>query len=288
VVEEPAPGGRFKRGARVVVFPLIPKNMDTDPACRAGHYAQAAEYDYFGSRRDGAMAEYLRVPEWNLIAIPDHVDLLHAAMTEPAAVALHGVRKMYVQAGDDAAVFGAGPIGNLCAQWLKISGAKRVFLVDIDPHKLTLAEKMGFIGINSLEGDPVRKILHLTSGRGVAGCVEACGLPITFLQATQAAGQRGEVVFMGNIAGSFSIGEKDFSNILRRELIIYGTWNSDIFPPGDNDWTTALDHMDRALQVEPLITDRPPLSEGPRIFDELHRKIGQHNKVVFEIAAGQR
>ena len=68
--------------------------MDTDPSNQTGNYAQSREYDYYGSRRDGAFSEYLRIPEWNLFPIPDHVDLLHASMTEPAAVALHGVRKM--------------------------------------------------------------------------------------------------------------------------------------------------------------------------------------------------
>lgn len=285
VVEEPVPGGRFARGSRVVVFPLIPKNMGTDPACQTGDYAQAAEYDYFGSRRDGALAQYLRVPEWNLIPVPDHVNLLHAAMTEPAAVALHGVRKMGVQAGDDAAVFGAGPIGNICAQWLKIGGCKRIFIVDVDPRKLALAEQMGFIGINARDVDPVRRILDCTSGAGVPRCIEACGLPVTFLQATQVAGCFGEVVFMGNIAGTFAIGEKDVSNILRRELTIYGTWNSKIVPVDDNDWTTVLEHMDRALAVAPLITDKPPLSDGPRIFNELHQGLGCHNKVIFDISA---
>ncbi len=292
VVEEPVLGGRFPRGTRVVVFPLIPRNMDTDSACQSGDYAQAADYDYFGSRRDGAFAEYLRVPEWNLLSVPDHVNLLHAALTEPAAVALHGVRKMHIQAGDDAAVFGAGPIGNLCAQWLKISGCGRVFVIDIDTPKLVLAEQMGFIPIPAREADPIRQILGATGGAGVKRCIEACGLPVTFLQATQVAGRFGEVVFMGNIAGTFSIGEKDFSSILRRELTIYGTWNSKvaskvnskIASSGADDWTTTLEHMDRDLLVAPLISDKPPLSEGPRIFDELHQRGGQHIKVVFAIA----
>ena len=285
VVEEPVPGGRFERGARVAVFPLIPKNFETDPACQTGDYAQAAEYDYFGSRRDGAFCQYLRVPEWNLFRVPNHVNLLHASMTEPAAVALHGVRKMRVQPGDDAAVFGAGPIGNLCAQWLRIAGCGRVFVVDVDAKKLALAQEMGFIPILSgKDADPVGKIREATGGAGVQRCIEACGLPITFLQATQVAGRFGEVVFMGNITGTFSINEKDFSSILRRELTIHGTWNSKIAPGGTDDWSTVLKHMDRTLIVEPLISDKLPLSEGQRIFDDLANRRGQHNKVVFDIS----
>ncbi len=282
LVEEPVPGGKFAKGDRVAVFPLIPKNMETDPANQTGHYAQSREYDYYGSRRDGAFGEFLRVPEWNLFPVPDHVDLLHASMTEPAAVALHGVRKMRVLAGADAAVFGAGPIGNMTAQWLRIHGCARVFIVDVEPRKLALAADMGFIPVNATEVDPSAFIADQTSG-GVQFSVEACGLPATFLQAVQTAGMFGEVVFLGNIAGEFRIGEKDFSNILRKELTIHGTWNSRVTPLGTDDWTTVLKHLDRDLQVAPLITDKLPLSCGPAVFNDLVDRSNYHNKVIFDI-----
>lgn len=286
IVEEPVEGGRFAKGDRVAVFPLIPKNMETDPANQTGNYAQSQAYDYYGSRRDGAFSEYLRIPEWNLFPVPEHVNLLHAAMTEPAAVALHGVRKMRVRAGSDAVVFGAGPIGNMTAQWLRIHGCARVFMVDIEPRKLKLAEDMGFVPVDSRQGDPVETIREATAGIGVQYSVEACGLPVTFLQAVQVAGMFGEVVFMGNIAGEFKIGEKDFSNILRKELTIHGTWNSKITPVGIDDWTTVLKHLDNDLVVAPLITDRLPLSEGPAIFDDLVNRRNYHNKVIFDLLSG--
>jgi len=283
VVEEPAVGGRFAKGTRVAVFPLLPRNVESDPACRTGDYAQARDYDYYGSRRDGAFAEYVRVPEWNLFPVPDHVDLLHAAMTEPAAVALHGIRRLHIRPGDDAVVFGAGPIGNMTAQWLRIHGCGRVFVVDIDERKLAIAEQMGFVAINAKAQDPVEAILKATGGEGVARSVEAVGLPLTFLQAIQAAGRFGEVLFMGNIAGEFKIGEKDFSNILRKELTILGTWNSKVTPPGSDDWTTTLQTMDRDLIVAPLISHQPSLEEGPAIFDDLVHRRSFHNKVIFNL-----
>jgi L-iditol 2-dehydrogenase/galactitol-1-phosphate 5-dehydrogenase len=283
IVEEPAKGGCFAKGARVAVFPLLPFNADTDPACQTGNYAQAQDYDYYGSRRDGAFAEYLRVPEWNLFPVPAHVNLLHAAMTEPAAVALHGVRRLHCQAGDDAIVFGAGPIGNLAAQWLRIHGCNRVFVVDVDTQKLSVCSTMGFIPKDARENDPVEAVIKATNGAGVQRSIEACGLPVTFLQAIQAAGFFGEVLFMGNMVGEFKIGEKDFSKILRKELTILGTWNSKITPSGRDDWTTVLKYLDRELVVAQLITDKLPLEEGPRIFDELVHHKGFHNKVIFDI-----
>jgi L-iditol 2-dehydrogenase len=276
-------GATLRRGQRVAIFPLIPqageKPFDT------GDYAQTKHYDYFGSRRDGGLGEYVIVPERNLFVVPDAVPLLHAACTEPAAVALHGVRKMRVQPGDDAAVFGAGPIGALVVQWLKLAGCARVFVVDVDARKLEIARTLGAIPINPQGGgDAVRQILEATGGEGVQRVVEACGLPLTFLQATQVAAAFGEVVFMGNIHGEFKIGEKDFSSILRRELTIHGTWNSKVVPRGTDDWSVVLKFMDRGLQIAPLISDTPTLEEAPAVFASIHQRRAWHHKVIVRVS----
>ena len=281
-VAEDASDGTFKRGDRVAVFPLVPTNIN-EPAYQTGDYAQLKEYNYFGSRCDGAFAEYLRVPIKNLFRVPEHVDMVHASMTEPAAVALHGVRKMHITAGDFGVVIGAGPIGNMTAQWLKIHGCKDVAVIDIDEKKLKIAQDMGFIAINSLEKDAVEEVFKLTNNRGANRVVEACGLPQTFLQALNVASRNGEVVFMGNIIGEFKIGEKDFSSILRREITIYGTWNSKTVPTGNDDWSTVLNYMDREFQVAPLISDIVTIEQGKEIFDSIVEKRKFHNKVIIQL-----
>ena len=88
---------------------------------------------------------------------------------------------------------------------------------------------------------------------------------------------------MGNISGTFEIGEKDFSNMLRKEIKIYGTWNSKIIPEGQNDWTTVLKYMDKELQVESLISHTPRLSEGVEVFRNLYNKTEFFNRVVFKV-----
>ena len=143
---------------------------------------------------------------------------------------------------------------------------------------------MGFTTINSKDHDPVEAIKALTNGLGAQRVVEAVGLSVTFLQAIKIASRAGEVVFMGNIQGEFKIGEKDFSSLLRRELTIYGTWNSKVVPSGSDDWTTVLNYMDKGLQVAPLISDVVSLEEGPEIFHSIHEKKKFHNKVIIKHA----
>jgi L-iditol 2-dehydrogenase len=280
-VEEPADGGRFVRGARVTVFPLIP--CGTCIPCQTGDFAQCVSYDYLGSRRDGAFAPLVWAPDANLVPLPESVSLRDAALTEPCAVALHGVNKLTVKPGDIGAVFGAGPIGTMAAQWMRMRGCSRVFIVDIDGRKLALAQGMGFEPVDSTKGDPAAAILERTGGYGADRVVEAIGLPVTFLQAVQAGARFGEVVFLGNIRGQFVVGEKDFSSILRRELTIKGTWNSRVVPEGRNDWSTVLSCIGGAIDVASLISHTPGLDQGPEIFSRILARSDFFNKVVFSL-----
>ena len=281
-VEESSPGSRFSRGDRVVAYPLLPCRRCIP--CRSGDFAQCLDYDYFGSRRNGGFAEYVCVPESNLFPVPARVDLLHAALTEPCAVAQHGVNRLSVRPGNSGAVFGVGPIGNMVAQLLRIRGCSPIFTVDIQESKLEVAEKMGFIPINARLGDPVAAIKEKTRGHGADRVVEACGLPQTFLQVIKVAAGSGEIVFLGNIKGQFVISQEDFSGILRRELKILGTWNSKIVPEGRNDWSTVLEYLDRRLDVAPLISRTPELREGPEVFRGMvDKSLGSYSKVIFKV-----
>lgn len=264
-------GAAVRRGDRVAIFPLVP--MPGEPLVDSGDYAQTSGYDYYGSRRDGGMADHLVVPEINLFPVPDEVNLVHAACTEPAAVAMHAVRKLHLSVGDDAVVFGAGPIGLMAAQWLRLGGCSPVRVVDVDERKLAAARDLGFDAVAGGSGaviEPAAKV------------VEAVGLPSTFAQALAAARAFGEVVFLGNIHGEFRLGEQEFSSLLRREITIYGTWNSKVVPRGSDDWTTALKLMPE-LGLEKMISHTPLLEEGPAMFAAIHSRSAWTHKVVFRV-----
>jgi L-iditol 2-dehydrogenase len=282
VVEE-AITGAFSIGDRVAVYPLLP--CGTCPPCQVGDFPGCLNYDYFGSRRHGGFAEYLYVPRNNLVRIPNQVDVKHAALTEPCAVALHGVNRLNIRPGDSAAVVGFGAIGNMAAQWLRIRGCSRIFAIDIDQDKLELARKMGFIPVDSRSQNADSFVREHTVTQGADRVVEACGLPQTFLQAVRSAGRHGEVLFIGNIYGQLGLGEKEVSDILRKELTILGTWNSGIVPYGHSDWSTVLDHLDRRLEVASLITHTPTLKEGPQIFERIAAgSFGSFGRIVFQIS----
>lgn len=254
---------QYKIGDRVAVFPLLWRA--DHPACEQGKYAQSDGYDYLGSRSDGAFSEYVIAPERNLLRVPDNVSLEEAAMTEPASVALHAVRRAGLRLGETVAIFGLGPIGLMVAQWARAMGAAPVALFDILPAKLDLARKLGFTHVyDSRTVKPVEATNELTGGRGVHVAIEAAGVPPTMLSALQVARRAGRVVLLGNPAADVTLPASLISQVMRRELDLFGTWNSDFSVYGDDDdWRTVLAAMSSGtLNLKPLITHRVPLSRG--------------------------
>lgn len=254
----------YRPGDRVAVFPLL--WCGKCGPCEKGQYVQCVNYDYLGSRSDGGFAEYVAAPRQNLVRVPDAVTLEEAAMTEPAAVALHALRRGGgCSVGETVAIFGIGPIGLMAAQWARAMGASQVILCDILPEKLALAQALGFQHtVNSRETDAVQAIEALTSGDGAHLCIEAAGVPQTTSQALKAVRRGGRMVLLGNPSAEVTFPARLISQAMRREVTIVGTWNSEYSAVGgDDDWRTALEAMaSKKLDLLPLITHRVSLKSG--------------------------
>ena len=109
----------------------------------------------------------------------------------------------------------------------------------------------------------------MTSGRGVDCAVEASGLPVTMIQTIEAAAVFGQVMLLGDHHHDVTLSGPLISSMLRRELVVYGTWNSKITPAGKSEWDMVLSHMRRDFQVGPLISHTPSLDEGPQVFADM-------------------
>ena len=114
-------------GKRVGVFPLIPCCKCIP--CKNKRFEMCRHYSYLGSRSDGGFAEYVAVPVWNLIELPESVSFEQAAMMEPMAVAVHAMREADVQSDQTVAVIGLGTIGLLLCMFLVQAGVKNIFVI---------------------------------------------------------------------------------------------------------------------------------------------------------------
>jgi L-iditol 2-dehydrogenase len=254
----------YAPGDRVVVFPLL--WCGRCAACELGRYVQCSDYDYYGSRRDGGFAQFVAVPTRNLIRVPEGVSPEAASMTEPAAVALHALRRAGgTLCGETVVVFGAGPIGLLAAQWARVMGAAQVILFDLVPQKLEMARRLGFkLALDARRLDPLERVNELTGGHGAQVCVEAAGVPVTFSQAIAAAGVGGRVVILGNPSADVVLPASLLSQAMRRELSLLGTWNSSFSAAGNHDdWHTALRAAaSGAIDLDSLVTHRVGLDQA--------------------------
>ena len=254
-------------GKKAAVFPLRPCRRCE--ACELGEYASCSNYDYYGSRRDGAFAEYLAVDRRNLVIMPDGVSFACASLCEPGAVARAAVRRLGVTVGDFAVIWGAGPIGLIAAQWAREAGASKVRVVDISPEKLAFAEKFGFEAYDK-ERD------------GLCDCaLEGTGAGAALSELVTCMRPHGRVVLMGNPARDMTVSQSSYSQILRRELSLRGTWNSS-FNSRVNDWTATVEAMASGrIKYEELITHRFPLSECNRALEMMRDRTEFFTKVTF-------
>lgn len=198
-------------------------------------------------------------------------------------VGLHVADWASTQTGDAVAVFGLGPIGLLTLQWLKIRGCGKVYAIDVVDRKCQLARELGAdISLNASEGDPVAEIAALTRSAGVPLAIETSGAPAAFAQALQVLSIRGRLVQVGFMSEDPMIHADTFDLIVRKEIEIRGSSMSYSAPFPGYEWPTALRfiHSGR-IQLDPLITHRVPLQDGPAALDMMASGREFYVKVVL-------
>ena len=254
-------------GKKVVVFPLLP--CFKCKSCKEGNYATCENYDYYGSRCDGGMSEYIIVKRWNVLIIPQNLSYDEAAMCEPISVARHAILKLGIQNGDNVFISGAGPIGLIAGMWAKSFGAKDVFYIDVDERKTEFAKNLGF---KEYESDIL--IDCVLEGTGHSDALKKC---------LEAVKPHGSMVLMGNPADTISLTQNTYWHILRKELKICGTWNSS-FNDTENDWKESLKAMeDGIINVKPLITHKFPLSKCNEAFEMIKNRSEFYSKVILNM-----
>jgi L-iditol 2-dehydrogenase len=271
----------LKAGDRVTAAPMIPCMKCR--WCTQGQYNMCDDYDYVGSRSDGAFAEYVKVPAANVVTLPPGVDFEDGSMTDPAAVALHAIRRAGgVAAGETVVVLGAGPIGMLACQWAKVHGAEKVIATDVFDEKLAVARGLGAdVAVHAGKDDVVERILAETGGAGADLLLETAGTLDTHVQALLGARKRGRIVHIGRAYRDMLLSDEVFTKVFRKELMVYGAVNSN-FSPGDHEWKTVVRYFASGRIVpKPLISHRLPLSAIAETFRKMYAKEMAYNKIIF-------
>ena len=271
----------IKVGDRVTTMPMI--SCGVCGYCKSGKSHTCDTYDYYGSRRDGAMAEYIVVESKNCLILPPNVDFEMGAMTDPVSVGLHAVRQVgQIEAGSSAVVYGMGAIGFITVQWLKALGCTEVYAVDVSDEKLSLAESLGATkGINSMKCDAVEQV-KMYSGGGVDIAVELAGHKVTYVQTLLSLKKGGTAIYCGITYDDILYPNEAIAAIQRCELTIRGSWNSSQTPLPINEWEQALKFMESGvIKVSQLPTHRFRLEDGAKAFEMMGNRTELFTKVLF-------
>ncbi|QDT64129.1 zinc-dependent alcohol dehydrogenase [Calycomorphotria hydatis] len=226
-------------------------------------------------KRDGAFAEYVVVPQHIVFPLPEGFDPAKAAMVEALSVAVHAVDRTPIKLGQTAFVVGAGMIGLLIVQCLKLRGCSQIIVSDMDETRLKLAEQMGATTtLVANESDVVAKVQSLTEGHGSHVTFEAVGADPTVLTAIAATRRGGEVTLVGNVTANTTL---PLQSVVTRELTLRGTCGCS----GEYPECIAL-LASGQIQVEPLISAKITLEETPEYFSRLYNREPGLMKVVVE------
>ena len=251
-------------GKRACVFPILP--CGKCDACQKEQWASCVKYDYYGSRRDGGMQSTLCIKEKNLIPLPDNVSFEAGAMIEPSAVCLHAVKKAQIKKGCTVGVFGAGTIGLLCAMWARAMGAESVVLSDPNEERMAFAQTLGFAKMEEQDRPDV--------------VIEASGAGAALSDAIARIVPHGTVVLVGNTERDITLSRTTYSAILRKQLTLTGSWNSD-FRSDVNDWQESIDAISRGvITPEVLITHRFALEKADEAFAMIEKRETLYNKIM--------
>ena len=271
----------FAAGDRVQVIAAIPCGHCAE--CRRGRMTVCPNQESMGYHYEGGFAEYLAVPAKVLAVdglnrIPEGVSFAEASVAEPLACVLNGQMLARVGEGDDVVVIGSGPIGCLHARLARARGAARVFLVDINTQRLSLAASLVHpdATVSGAESDVVDEICELTGGRGADVVITAAASGAAQEQAIAMAARQGRISFFGGLPKDKPMIACDANLVHYRELTIVGANGSS---PAHNAQALRL-IASGAVAVADLITHRLPLGRTLEAFDIVAR--GEAIKVTIE------
>jgi len=249
-------------------------------ACRQGIYNHCDRREVLGvsipgMKRNGAMAELLRLPWWTIHPMPEMLSFVQASMLESVSIAYHAVKTGNVQTLDTVLIIGAGTIGLFVLQAVRLNASGRIIVSDINDARLRLAGELGAdLTVNPERDDLVELVESETDGKGSDVSFEVVGFAGTLQQAIAATGMGGRVICVGNLTKKVEI---NVPELISKELTMRGSYAS------SGEYSECIDLVAAGrIDVLPLVSEIRPLSKGQEAFDRLYK--GKENllKVILE------
>ena len=261
-------------GDRVSIMPLI--FCGRCDMCRRGFNHLCRTMACTGlSSPSGGLAELAIVEEYQVARLPDEVTDVQGAVVEPAAVALYGIERARMDAGDRVLVTGAGPIGALAALAAAALGAGEVYVAEPNPNRAAFAKRLDVGTVLTETGpDLLARIMDLTDGAGVDRAIECAGKEAALNSCVDAVRPQGTVVQTGLHVAPASTRPDRWAS---KDITIEGTWCY-----GVTDWPRVIRLIAQGkYPVERIVTAQLALDDVVAGgFDRLIDPRGEQVKVL--------
>ncbi len=271
IVDTGAAAVKFKIGQRVSGEGHIV--CGTCRNCRAGRGHLCRNTKGVGVNRPGSFAEYVCIPQANVVPIPEDIPDEIAAIFDPFGNAVHTALSFDL-VGEDVLVTGAGPIGIMGALVAQKVGARKVVITDINPYRLDLAKKMGVQHVVDVSKQELRQVmsdLGMTEGFDVG--LEMSGASAAMQQMIARMNNGGKVALLGIAPTEFPV---DWNSVIFKMLHIKGIYGREMF----ETWYKMIALVQSGLDVSGLITHRIGIDDFEDGFAAMIS--GNSGKVVMD------
>ncbi len=255
---------RFQLGDRVAVEPNIACNNCIH--CLNNRQNFCLNWQAIGVTLPGGMEQYVTVPEQAALDIGD-LPFEQGAFMEPLSCVIHGIERAHIELADQIAILGAGPIGNLILQVVRLQGASQVAMLENNPGRADLARQMGADEVVERVED-----LPLDSYDVV---IDATGV-IPLMNCTIDLARKGGTVLLFGVPPAGKHLEMEAFNIFRKGLTLFSSFTS----VRNSFQAVNLLRTHRVL-VEPLISHRLPLKEISKAFEMIEGHDPLVKKVII-------
>ncbi|PSM18667.1 L-threonine 3-dehydrogenase [Nitratireductor sp. StC3] len=241
--------------------------------CRAGRGHLCRNTLGVGVNRPGSFAEYLSLPQHNVVAIPDDVPDEIAAIFDPLGNAVHTALSFDL-VGEDVLVTGAGPIGIMGALVAQAVGARKVVITDINPVRLALARKLGVHHVVDASAEKLADVMEeerMKEGFDVG--LEMSGSAIAFRDMIDVMNNGGKIAILGIAPTAFEI---DWNKVIFKMLTLKGIYGREMF----ETWYKMIALVQGPLDVSGLITHRIGIDDYRTGFEAM--RDGSAGKVVMD------
>lgn len=249
-------------------------NCGTCYSCRRGFVNCCTDNQTMGVQRGGAFSDYVAMP-YERIYDGQGIAPRPLALIEPFCIAHHAVSRAAVTENDRVLVMGCGTIGLLAAMAAKLKGAQ-VYISDISAEKLAYAAKLGIEnGIVNTSADAMRQaVLDATKGDFFDVCIEATGVPESFITCIDSAAFEARVVDVGV---SKRNADFNYTEIQRKELNILGSRAA-----LKSDFMQTMDYVRSGrVDLEQIISREAPMEQAKTAFEDLDANSASILKTVF-------